>query len=581
MWHPDSFVTNPLNKKAYKREPQTIVTGRTNVNSTSAKQNEHTELGWEAIYTHLKVKYLLNKGLINKDTTILTNPGREFLYTNCFNRVLTTSPVETRGILNLTEELQNFLDSGAGANYLSYQASSRKCIAKQDFYLNFDLRDSINLPVVSDSGSYICATYRKRTWGSQRNVDDNYLQALKSLAKVTKVYLVGPEGEEICDGISLISSSLDEWLSRTISPNCKGVVGTATGTILLAWMVSGAKIYMLDFDNCLGKSNCCLHFTAETNFYNSQIVKSFTNSKEFLGYIEDEFVFDIREFDSNEKTVTINTPQGIGDIAWILQKLFPYFDRVNLNILAVGKDDIQHRAKKFLQLCPRVGAVNYSYVSSEKYNSVAHRRYDVRPIINNPQVVHDYAINKPLEEGIRLEDVDPDTKVEWFLPFDVSEKRNTESYIVLYVSGSKTDFTWTPEKWSRLILDLYSKHNLYSYKLVLFGAHYDEVPLRKIGEILSVHRITIEFKIATKPKEAICIIRDAKLFIGYQSGQNFIASNYDVPQVMLYFPFLKPMLNTWCKPGAAEDKTFNAFTFDQTVEEIAIGCNEVCEKLTK
>lgn len=277
----NALILNKLNPTAYNTMLRIVIAAKTNPTAVSPRLDEHTELGWEAAYTHLKIKYLYHRGIINQNTIIVTNPGREFLYNKIFTTVLNELPDSTKEMLDLTQELQQYAGSGIAQKYLSFQSPERKCMAKFDFSTGYDLRSTINLPKIERQTPYVCATYRKREWGSHRNADDNYFNTIKEISKRHLVYLVGLEGKEMCDGESIIYTSLQDWLSLCANDKCEFIVGTATGPMLLAWIVGGKPMYMLDLDNCLSIPDCCLHFRKENNFYNSTIIKSFTNSTDF------------------------------------------------------------------------------------------------------------------------------------------------------------------------------------------------------------------------------------------------------------------------------------------------------------
>jgi hypothetical protein len=281
----NSLILNKFDPTTYDVVPRVVIAAKTNSKAVSSRLDEHTELGWEAAYTHLKIKYLYHKGIINQNTIIVTNPGREFLYNKIFTTVLTSLPETSKQVLDLTQELQQYAGSGTPQKFLSFQSPERKCVAQYDFSVGYDLRSTINLPKIERQTPYVCATYRKREWGEQRNADDKYFDTIKEISKRHLVYLVGLEGKEMCNGTSIIYTSLDSWLSLSANKNCEFVIGTATGTMLLSWIVGGAPMYMLDLDNCLNMPNCCLHFRKENSFYNSTINKSFTNSTDFYNHL--------------------------------------------------------------------------------------------------------------------------------------------------------------------------------------------------------------------------------------------------------------------------------------------------------
>lgn len=281
------------------------------------------------------------------------------------------------------------------------------------------------------------------------------------------------------------------------------------------------------------------------------------------------------------KELTVDTVQGVGDLIWVYQKLAPHCDRLNLNIYCVDKSVIQTRAKDFMQLLPKIGTITYKVVTSPVYDKLAATPWKLSKELLDSSKPFPYACNKLLESGVRLENFDKGLDVDWDLPFNVSSERVfPKKYMVLYVSGSKTDFTWTPERWARFVARI---HRQFKRKLpvVLLGAEYDRGPLQAIQSLFMQYGIHGELFIGHDPEKAIRILRDAELFIGYQSGLNIIANNYGTKQIMLYFPFLKAMLNTWCNPGDAEGKIFNAFTFDQDPQKIVNACADVIGMVNK
>lgn len=268
------------------------------------------------------------------------------------------------------------------------------------------------------------------------------------------------------------------------------------------------------------------------------------------------------------KELTINLPSGVGDAHWCIQKVLPHVDKLNLNVLVVDKGKISLRAQKFLEIVPKIGKIDYKVVSSQEYLRVAGSRFDLQWILEAPPGVYDYAMNKPLEDGIRIDKVDPQLAVEWKIDYKVNpEKIRHDDYLVFYTSGNKADQSWDNNRWISFVSQLYRRHGL-DLPIVMLGADYDEKPLRAIGSVLKTRGLKVEMAINGGVDECIRYIRDAKKFIGYQSGLNIIADNYDVDQIMVYFPWLKKMKYSWCKPGHAESGKFKAFTFDERPESI-------------
>jgi hypothetical protein len=284
-WTKDPLVINTFNRRLYANKPSIVVAARSNAGMRSLRQNEYTELGWEVAYTHLKIKYLLEQGLIDQNTTIVTSPGREFLYNKVFKNVTNNYPLTKNGVLDLADELEFYSSHPASPNFMSFQGTDVKCLSVRDFGEDYDLRSTINLPTTSSKENYICAAYRQRTWGSHRNSDEHYINALRLLALTRKVYIVGLGAEKICDNKSLFYQPLDKWTALASDEKCQFVVGPATGPILLTWITSGKRIYLIDNEDCLSLPDCCLHFRPENNFYESKIARSFQTGEQLYDYI--------------------------------------------------------------------------------------------------------------------------------------------------------------------------------------------------------------------------------------------------------------------------------------------------------
>jgi len=278
------------------------------------------------------------------------------------------------------------------------------------------------------------------------------------------------------------------------------------------------------------------------------------------------------------KEVTLDVVQGIGDIFWVHQKMYPYFDRVNYNVLMTCEDETQRRSLKFLPLLPKCGEVKAKVVDGAFYNRVATWRFGILPILDNPSIVHQYAVNRPLEEGIRLEAIDIGAKVEWGVQWQVPDASAKEGdYLMLYVSGSSRHYhdKFSPEQWAMLYATMLKRHSLAHLPVVLIGASYDAWMQKSVLARLQQQGIQAEMVIDGAPDVSIRLLRDAKLLVGFQSGLNVIADNYDTPVIMVDFNHLKTMAHSWCKPGHVEANMFKEFVFSDGVDAIIQGADDI------
>lgn len=263
------------------------------------------------------------------------------------------------------------------------------------------------------------------------------------------------------------------------------------------------------------------------------------------------------------KTITINTVQGIGDIFWCYQKLAPYFDVININVLYLEATAVQLRAKAFCHMLPKVGTVGYVKVSTPEYKRVTRTTFTLPA---GP--VADYAVNAPLERGINLRDIDPGSQIEEFVDLGLPATVEQDDYLCAFVSGTQNHLCWKPHTWISTIRQLANR--IGTKRISLIGAEWDII----IQDVVNAE-LCSEFTVANHTgsmglADSVDIIRRAQYFVGFQSGLNVIAENYDVPQLMIYYKHLEPMLYTWCKPQNIRTK-FTAATFDDNISNVIKG----------
>lgn len=264
------------------------------------------------------------------------------------------------------------------------------------------------------------------------------------------------------------------------------------------------------------------------------------------------------------KILTIDTVQGIGDVFWAYQKLAPYCDLINFNILGSADLDVQRRAIPFIKLLPKAGTVKFKIVPGDDYEAAARCNKRIVDVMDGCI----YAVNHPLENGIRLDQID-DGEVEWGVQFNVNPEPQFRGpgFPCMFVSGSSRHYhdKFSPEQWA----DLYVGLNL-KLPPILVGAEYDNWMLELVSDELGKRGIEASTFIARPAEHVIRLLRDASLMIGFQSGLNVIANNYGVPVIMVDFNHLRSMAKTWCRPGVP----FWGFVFEDGVDGIINGLQE-------
>lgn len=287
------------------------------------------------------------------------------------------------------------------------------------------------------------------------------------------------------------------------------------------------------------------------------------------------------------KTITLNVPQGVGDILWIYQKFCNHIDRINFNIIVTQyqyneNSKLRDRSVNFLKLLDKVGDINLIIKSSDYYHRVANTRYSMESILENNRGPQDYSCNLALEQNTRIEDIDPNYTVNHNIHINHDHQNLTiknqtkQKYIVLYVSGSTLIPTvqakhslWSVQEWCKFLDKFFNNNQLSAqdYTVVLIGANYDSDVIARIRDILRQKYSILTF-IDLDPFNLVALIKEAFYFIGYQSGLNVIADIYNVPQIMIYFPYLQNMLYSWCKKEHIKS-IFFATTFKDDPETAA------------
>lgn len=251
------------------------------------------------------------------------------------------------------------------------------------------------------------------------------------------------------------------------------------------------------------------------------------------------------------KSCIVNTVQGIGDIFWVYQKISPFFDQIHLRILITDElDPVQRRSLPFCQMLPKVASIKFERTSSYIYTEIAKGKFNLQEILDRGFQQFFYACNKHLEEGVRIEDIDPSLPLERFVDLKLSPPGYNvkEPYLCAYVSGNKWEKSWNDKVWAENIRLTADKIGVKNIRLT--GAEYDAPTQSKICGILGeLGYVCVATAGKLSLSDSIHLIRGAKFFLGYQSGLNILADNYDVPQGMVYFDFLRPMMNTWIKPN--------------------------------
>ena len=231
-------------------------------------------------------------------------------------------------------------------------------------------------------------------------------------------------------------------------------------------------------------------------------------------------------------SVKINTVQGIGDLIWVYRKLAPLHDKLDFNILIVEDSEVQKRSAEFCKCLPKVDKVTFEIVKTRDYTKVANTRCVVGET--------DYAVNAWLEDGFHLDDID-NNPVLWDLGLVPTPIEVPKDYLLVYISGNKS-YEMTTDHWVALISRVAESKGL---KNILFtGASYDLCNITKAMDKLWMYDCKL---MLTPIRETFHLIKEAKYFISYQSGLCMLAEEFNTPTLMVWFPHLRKMKDSWVR----------------------------------
>lgn len=237
-----------------------------------------------------------------------------------------------------------------------------------------------------------------------------------------------------------------------------------------------------------------------------------------------------------------------------------------------------------MHLLPKVSHVTTRMVTPEAYNKLIETPGSLKRILDDPsRGVFDYCCNSQLERGVRIEDIDPGLAYEETVAVKTRERPVPPEYVVVYVSGStcedvfvRQNSLWSTKQWAEFVRLFYRKYDI-SLPIVILGASYDQQAAREVLSALRSAGMIAEAVIDAPAAEVTYVIKKAKCFLGYQSGLGVLADNFDVPQVMMYFPYLSSMKYTWCKKSHI-GKTFYADTFSRLPPDVVSDCTMVFQQ---
>lgn len=280
------------------------------------------------------------------------------------------------------------------------------------------------------------------------------------------------------------------------------------------------------------------------------------------------------------REITIETPPGIGDIFWCWRKLAPHFDLINCCILVPGenrnmdRNHLARRAERWIPLFPKAGKVSFRYSLQGDHRRCTREHFCLSTLLKQYEEGRRtflYGVNGPIERGTPLEELD-DEICATNLRIKSEPCYTPNDYYIFYCSGYTNNHnnmkgpngTWPVHKWLEF---LDATHKKLGGTAVFMGATYDVGILKAFEEHALKSCIPFHTYRNEEPAKVIHVIKNAKFFIGYQSGLNVLADNEQVPQIELIFNKLRDIPYMWAIPEG-RGSLYNGMNFDTPLEKI-------------
>lgn len=226
------------------------------------------ELGWEVPTTHFYAKHLLKEGKIKARDVIVTCSGREFLYSETFQNVITWSDYK---LLNgkRTISLVDLTIKGGFHSYYDENGIYKYCCTDREIICQYQKTFVRHL---HENSPFNVIVYRSRSHDDNRNTDAEYIQDVINVSsRKFKTFVVGYGSEKFENCISV---SLQQFCSLISSDFCCTIFTPQTGLAALSRVYSKADLIInYSVDEVMPDGNHPIINGYPQFFINSKILK--------------------------------------------------------------------------------------------------------------------------------------------------------------------------------------------------------------------------------------------------------------------------------------------------------------------
>jgi len=292
-----------------------------------------------------------------------------------------------------------------------------------------------------------------------------------------------------------------------------------------------------------------------------------------------------------QRHIKAHLPAGIGDIAWVMQKLQNALGPNGTCELLISGEGPK-RGKEFAELYPCVTDVKYSQVGYQAIHKQRHHdSWTLEFQFDNDKEIY-LSANSHLELGNRIEQYLPHYPTRYGLDnLNLGEYKgpimNMDHYCIgIYPSSYKTNSNWncgTPQLWlerMKAMEDHFIGDKSMTIVFYLIGAKFDRRFASEIGRLAKETGLNIVNTVGMLHiKDTIQMIKQLDRLIAFPSGIGIIGSMVKTPTLMIMPEHLKSMEYKWVHPKLIVDNQFVHLQLSEVNKHlIDVACNKLQDR---
>ena len=266
-------------------------------------------------------------------------------------------------------------------------------------------------------------------------------------------------------------------------------------------------------------------------------------------------------------------PPGIGDISWLVSKMWSLSSRSGRQVYLSTPGGIPQRSHQLVQLLPERYGIHWAGYTQTETMDVIDLARDTRLDELREGEWHCVEVNTWLEAGKPLSTWEPWLPTDYHYALDIpTEQVVRASELTDHLQG--VDFggiyvsnrdkarwpawaLWSTKEWCRVLLGIHEQHGI---GYVLIGAEYDRDRIHDVAAVLGENRVPYVRCVGESLGTALECLRRASMGLWYPSGIGILGDVLNVQGVMLLPKPLQGMERAFADPKNLDSGRYRAWT---------------------